>query len=282
MVCLKQLIDCITHCYKKGEISMTIALKIAIIIIAVVIALPTEYILFPKLDRQESEGNRLAISDFGTIVLAIIVALLSIAVSYCSLFLNEREIWYLYLISMLIPFLLQFVYACTNLQKRLLPVVLPILAIAVIGCSILPIRDYALGYELEVSSSYIKVYERPILSKERIKARLNATSISKASYDSNEGQYIYEINQGKSGYGLALVDAQKMEFLPCKYENQISGIIREHYPKEEIVQFGIEIIESVPYAKFGILKRPRMFSKPEMDFYVLLNMQSGEIMKQSN
>lgn len=282
MVCLKQLIDCITHCYKKGEISMTIALKIAIIIIAVVIALPTEYILFPKLDRQERENNRLAIIDFGTIVIAIIVALLSIAVSYCSLFLNEREIWYLYLISMLIPFLLQFVYACTNLQKRLLPVVLPILAIAVIGCSILPIRDYALGYELEVSSSYIKVCERPIWSKEQIKARLNATSISKASYDSNEGQYIYEINQGKSGYGLALVDAQKMEFLPCKYENQISGIIREHYPKEEIVQFGIEIIESVPYAKFGILKRPRMFSKPEMDFYVLLNMQSGEIMEQSN
>ena len=73
-----------------------------------------------------------------------------------------------------------------------------------------------------------------------------------------------------------------MEFLPCEYENQVSGIIREHYPKEEIVQFGIEIRESVPYAKFGILKRPHIFSKPEIDFYVLLNMESGQITERSN
>lgn len=203
------------------------------------------------------------------------------AIGILYLFPNDREIWYPYLVPMVCPILFQFLFACSNLQKRLLPVVLPILAIAFISCIILPIRDCALGYELEVSSSYIKVCEQPILSEEQIKARLNAVSISEPSYDSNKGQYIYEINQGKSGYGLALVDAQKMEFLPCKYENQISGIIREHYPKEEIVQFGIEIRESVPYAKFGILKRPRMFSKPDIDFYVSLNMESGEIMEQS-
>lgn len=285
MVCLKQLIDCITHCYKKGEIIMTIALKIGIIVMAAVLALPIEYIFFPKLDRQEKEYNRLSIINFGTIALVIMLIVVSIAISYCSLFWNKREIWYLYLIPMACPIFFQFIFACTNLQKKLLPLVLPILAIAFVGCIMLPIRDCLLVYEPEVSSSYIEVNEQPILSEEQIKARLNASYISESSYNNDEGKYIYEIYGGESGYGLALVDAQKMEFLPCKYENQISGIVREHYPKEEIVGIGIcfqrKNGEKIPYAKFGILKRPHIFSKPEIDFYVLLNMKSGEITERS-
>ncbi len=245
-------------------------------IIAAVLMFPIEYVLFPKLDRGVEKD---AFSITFLIVILGIIPLITINVKY--LFLNDRGIWYSYLLPMAWPIFWQFIVACTNLQKRLLPVVLPILAIAFIGCIILPIRDEMLKYEPELSNSEMVVEtEEPLLSKTEIKVRLNASSISEAGYYG--GKYIYEINKGTSGYGLALVDTQKMEFLPCEYENQVSGIIREHYPKEEIVQFGIEIRDSVPYAKFGILKRPHIFSKPEIDFYVLLNMGSGQITERSN
>lgn len=260
---------------------MIIVLKIVSIIIAVILTIPVEYSLFPKLDRQSGENAIKGDLFPWSILLCVVVFIIEIAIGVCYLFVNDRGIWYLYLVPMVCPIFFQFLFACSNLQKRLLPVVLPILAIAFIGCIILPIRDEMLKYELELSNSEMVVEtEEPLLSKTEIKVRLNASSISEAGYYG--GKYIYEINKGTSGYGLALVDTQKMEFLPCEYENQVSGIIREHYPKEEIVQFGIEVRDSVPYAKFGILKRPSMFSKPEMDFYVVLNMQSGEITKQSN
>lgn len=259
---------------------MTIALKIAITSIALVTAVPIEYILFPKLDRAVEKGS-IRMHREGIILIVTIVNMLVLSViASVYLFPNDREIWYSYLPPMVVPIFWHFVFACTDLQKRLLPVVLPILTIAFIGCIILPIRDDALKYEPELSNSEMIVETKePLLSETEIKARLNATSISEPSYYG--GKYIYEINKGTSRYGLALVDAQKMEFLPCKYENQISGIIREHYPKEEIVQFGIEIRDEVPYAKFGILKRSHMFSKPKVDFYVLLDMRQGKMKKEA-
>lgn len=267
---------------------MTIALKIAIIIVATVLPLPIEYSLFPKLERKkekdtvgEKTETMKTLEWMSAIAGLMVLSGVSIIISVCSLFGFERETWYWYLIPMAYPIFCKFVFACTYLQKRLLPFALPILAIAFIGCIILPIRDGVLKYEPELlNSEMIVETKETLLSKTEIKARLNASSISEAGYYG--GKYIYEINKGTSGYGLALVDTQKMEFLPCEYENQVSGIIREHYPKEEIVQFGIEIRDSVPYAKFGILKRPHIFSKPEIDFYVLLNMGSGQITERSN
>lgn len=285
MICLKQLINCITHYYKKGESIMIIVLKIVSIIIAVVLTIPVEYSLFPKLDRQSGK-NAIKEDLFpGSILLCVVVFLIEIAIGVCYLFVNDREIWYLYLLPMVCPIFFQFLFACSNLQKRLLPVVLPILAIAFIGCIMLPIRDSMIVYEPEISTTYRKVWEEePVLSEAQIKARLNASSISEPSYDSDK--YIYEINRWEPGYGLAVVKGQNMEFIPCKYQNQTSGIVREHYPKEEIVGIGIQLQteneKTIPYAKFGILKRPHIFSKPEIDFYVLLNMESGQITEQSN
>lgn len=285
---LKQFMNCITHCYKKGEVIMTIALKIAITIIAAVLVLPIEYFIFPKLERQEVKEETETMEMLKIISIILILIMLSgisIMISVYVLFVSEREIWYRYLIPMAYPIFWKFAFACTDLQKRLLPFVLPILAIAFIGCIMLPIRDNIIVYEPEVLTTYRQVWEEPVLSEAQIKARLNALSISELSYDCDEAKYIYEINKWKSGYGLAVVKGQNMEFIPCKYQNQTSGRVREHYPKEEIVEIGIQLQteneETIPYAKFGILKRPHMFSKPEIHFYVLLNMQSGEVTKQS-
>ncbi len=278
MICLNQLINCITHCYKKGEVIMTIALKIAIVVIAIVLIFPIEYVLFPKIDRHTGENSIKGVS--GTIITCLVVGVVMLSaiiifgiVEYCSP--NNREIWYLYLLPMAIPIFFRFIFAFVSLQKKLLPVVLPILTIAFIGCIIFPIRDGALGYEPEVS----KETKEALQEKTEIKAWLNTVSFSEPCY--YDGKYIYEINKGKSDYGLLLVDDLTMDFIPCKYENQISRIIREHYPKEEIVQLGIEIRDELPYAKFGILKRPHMFSKPEVDFYVLLDMKEGKMKKEA-
>ena len=259
-----------------------------------VLALPIEYVFFPNLIRQEiiesEEGVRqlrwLDLLDWIVVILELIILSgISIWISVVSLFIAEREIWYYYLIPMAWTIFLQIDFACVNLQRRLLPFVLPILVIAFIGCIILPIRDLALPYEPEILTTDRQVSEELVLSETEIKARLNAVSISVPSY--NSGAYIYEINkEEESGYGLALVTSEYMEFLSCEYKNQTSGIVREHYPKEEIVQIGIQLQteneKTIPYAKFGVLKRPHIFSKPEIDFYVLLNMQSGEITEQSN
>ena len=242
---------------------MMIALKIAIINIVAVLALPIEYILFPELCREKlKHSEKSCIDNKKEMVITLIfnvisIMVISITIS-CYILFYEREVWYMYLELMAFSIFCQFVWTCAFLKKKLLPVILPILIIAFIGCIILPVRDSLLVYEPEVSDSCIKNY-------------------SELSYDSDEDRYIYEMNRGKSGHGVALVDAQNIEFLPCKYGNQISGIIKKHYPKEQIVQLGIEIRESVPYAKFGILKRPHIFSKPEIDYYVLLDMQEGKI-----
>lgn len=271
---------------------MLIVLKVAIMIVAAVLTLPIEYVLFPKLDRQERKDSVEEKTEEikklerlqGTLILIMLIGI-SIVLSVSSLFMTEREIWYWYLIPMAWTIFWQFVFACTSLQKRLLPFVLPILAIALIGCIMLPIRDAIIVYEPEVSTTYRQVWEEPVLSEAQIKARLNASSISEPTYDRDKAKYIYEI-KWKSGYGLAVVKGQNMEFIPCKYQNQTSGIVRENYPKEEIVKLGIQLQtenkKTIPYAKFGILKRPHIFSKPEIDFYVLLNMQSGKITKQSD
>lgn len=244
---------------------MMIALKIVTIYLAVVLALPMEYFLFPKLCREEPDDSEKNYIDdeketaINLIFGIIVIMILSIAISCCIFFSeNYREVWYMHLAPMAFSIFLQFVWACIFLQKKLMPVILPILIIAFIGCIILPSRDWLLVYEPEVSDYYIKKH-------------------SELSYDSDEDRYIYERNRGNSEHGVALVDAKNIEFLPCKYGNQISGIIKKHYPKEEIVRLGIEIRESVPYAKFGILKRPHIFSKPEIDYYVLLDMQKGKI-----
>lgn len=151
MICLKQLINCITHYYKKGAFIMIIALKIAIIIIAAVIVLPIEYFLFPKLARQKAKdtvGEKTETMKTLEWILAIVMLMvlsgISIIISVLSLFEFEREIWYYYLIPMAYPIYCKFVFACISLQKRLLPFALPILAIAFIGCIILPIRDWVL------------------------------------------------------------------------------------------------------------------------------------------
>lgn len=268
---------------------MMIVLKVAIIIVVAVLTLPIEYVLFPKLVRQKEkdsvEEKTEEMEQLEWIVVILMLIMLSgvsIGLSVFSLFIAEREIW----LPMAWTISWQICSACANLQKRLLPFVLPILAIALIGCIMLPIRDAIIVYELEVSTTYRQVWEEPVLSEAQIKARLNASSISEPTYDRDKAKYIYEINKSKSGYGLAVVKGQNMEFIPCKYQNQTSGIVRENYPKEEIVKLGIQLQteneKTISYAKFGILKRPHIFSKPEIDFYVLLNMQSGEITEQSN
>ncbi len=133
----KQLIDCITHYYKEGENFMMI-FKIAITIIAAVLALPIQYIFFPKLVRPEREMDEeieifLKMEIIVGLVEMIAIVLISIGISYLCLWKKPCG-----LLCMAYPIFWQFIWACTSLQKRLLPVVLPILIIAFIGC-ILPI-----------------------------------------------------------------------------------------------------------------------------------------------
>lgn len=268
---------------------MLIVLKVVIMIIAAVFTLPIEYVVFPKLVRHKEEEclEEMKLLDrLGMVLMLLFLIGISISISVFSLFVLKREIWYYYLVPMAWTIFWKIIFVYDDLQKRLLPLVLPILVIALIGCIILPIRDLALPYEPEMSTTDRQVWAEPVLSEAQIKARLNASSISEPSYDCDEAKYIYEINKWKSGYGLAVVRGQHLKFIPCDYRNETSGIVREHYPKEEIVQIGIQLQteneKTIPYAKFGILKRPHIFSKPEIDFYVLLNMQSGEITEQSN
>ncbi len=114
--------------------------KIAITIIAAVLVLPIEYIFFPKLVRPERKRKMdeeidifLEMEIIAGIVEMIAIVLISIAISYLCLWENPCG-----LLCMAYPIFWQFIWACTSLQKRLLPVVLPILIIAFIGC-ILPI-----------------------------------------------------------------------------------------------------------------------------------------------
>ena len=227
------------------------------------------------LERDEISWNSILIG-----FLMGIVTVLGEIIAFLVIWVYGREIWYCYLIPIAICIFKKFVDVCLFMKRKYFLIALPILVIAFAFCVALPIRDIAIPYNPKSNTETIVVTERrsPLLSKKEIKVKLNATSISSPTY--SDGKYVYEINKyDESGYGIVVDDSSSVKFIPCEYENTISGIVRKHYKSKEIESLGIEMNGEVPYARFAIIKRPKMFGEPKVDFYVLLNMQTGEITK---
>lgn len=220
-------------------------------------------------------------------ILVVVSIVISVDVLFYSF--EGRDAWFIYLLPFCWPIAFQSFYACNLLKRELLPIVLPALAV-LLGISIFtPIRDALLPYETEnVQSS------KNVFIVNTIKERFEASSISYAG--SNNEHLVYVLDGGPNGRGVLFVNADSdylskgvdsgasimeetlfFSFYPCKYTNSINGIVREKYKKEEIVQLGIYLENQTPYCKFGILKRPGIFQKPQLDYIVSLNMMTGEI-----
>lgn len=266
--------------------NIMLIIKIVVTVLAAALSFPVfPYFIFKNIIRKE-KYNAISTENaenlwfwlfFGWFVL------FSIGWSIANLY-DCREVWDTYLVPMIFPIILQFIYALIFMKRNLLKIALPILTIAFLLCIAMPIRNSILSYEpkMETKSEEILIdIPKPILSEKQIEVILDAESVALLTY--NDDKYIYEIKKNDEGFGFAIVDTKHLQYISCKFENDIKTLRQLGYKSEEIAGCGIEIDFNVehpiPYAKFGILKRPGIFSRPEIDFYVLLNMKTGKTTK---
>lgn len=224
----------------------------------------------------------------------------SIAISYKSFNgFDGRQIWYKYLLPIAYPIFFQFLWSIEGLKRNLVPIVLPILALLFLIIIFIPTKNIILSYESPTSRNEPETPK--YLNKETIKARFEADTLTYQEY--KNGQHIYTIDGVTTGLGVLIVETSSITsdtsnkgsipevikdgytiketvsfaFYPCEYPYSILGSIRDNYKTEEIVSLGIVLDNHTPYGKFGILKRTKIFEKPQINSYLLLNMVSGEI-----
>lgn len=124
---------------------MIIVLGIVVTIIAVVFSLPTPYMIFKGLVREDIKREDITnISDdklvnvmmdtWSCLVYVVVPILIAIAAFQIGVI--------YYFISIAYAIFWQIIWACIGMKKRLLKFVLPILIVILIFCICLPMRDF--------------------------------------------------------------------------------------------------------------------------------------------
>lgn len=252
---------------------------IDLIFLKVLVGIVSAIITLPILEEQRRYGKDISPDTLCLKgIRRIFLISTSITVSVLT-FSYEREIWYAYLIPIAYAIIWQIIYLFGYSEWELMPIGLPFLGIILIICIIMPIRDLCLRYEPndvpieDVIIESIPVEMEVFLTEKEVQEILKAESISEPIYSDNK--VIYEINENKAGYGVAVVDRASMHFYSCNYEDAFSGTVRNQYREKEIVKLGIVIEDDRPYTKYGILKRASILSRPQIDFYVLSDMKGN-------
>lgn len=214
---------------------------------------------------------------------------------------DDRQIWYLYLLPAAFPVIWQFIFACIWAKRKIL--VLPILAVVFLFITFMPARNLILPYQSTVTNTFII----PYFDNDGKKFKVRVTSETVKYMEFRNGQIICTIDGENSGLGVFIIGMSSgpyvpsnqdnisyivkdeyttegtvsFSFYPCEYEYSVKGPIRENYKSEEIVPLEIVINNQTPYGKFAILKRDGIFAKPQIDYYLLFNMVTGEISEYS-
>lgn len=289
-------------------------IKIAVYIVCAALSLPIfPYVFFSNrlLTAEESAKQKEYpdSSGWGFIIFmffAIILASVVITYKAYEFYEQGKQIWYVYSIPFAMPIGLQFFYAMAILKKKLLPVVLPVLAIAFILSLSIIIRDEMLPYQeltyLPVSAESDEATNR--IDNSIIQERYKTTMVNYQGHKDETDFYLidgkdigfgvltvdriyskYDSSEGPAADGLwidgldgySIIEAVSFQFYPCNYENTIVGPVRDQFKSEEIVSLGLIIDGETPYGKFGIIKRDGFFSRPQVECYVFLNMVTGEV-----
>jgi len=260
-------------------------IKIALTVIYAALSLPIfpYFLFYEKLVRESPEDKNNSSSSGNSsgaesIFFMVILCIFSVFISttFFTSF-SEMGIQYSYLFPIIVPVAFQFIWACIFLKKKFLPIILPLLFVVLLISIFIPIRNAVLPYTTPMieDPTVITETEKPLLERQEIIVRFGATSISDTNY--SNGQYIYTLEGGSKGYGLVFANTNSVNFYSCVHKNSISGIVRDSYKTLEIVSLGIVIDNEIPYAKFGVIKRASIFAKPEIDFYLLLNLVKEDV-----
>lgn len=269
-------------------------IEILLIILYAVLSLPVVPIFCPssffRKEENDDDNNETHVSWLYVIFYSLLILVFSVLISglIFSQFNYGRRIWYVYLFPAFYPIFWNFCYFAIMLKKKIQIIVFPILAISLVGVVLLPIRDLALPYKDGTLKEEVAIINaenmeeeeelpktKPFLSVEEIKLRFGATEITNLYY--SNGKNIYVLQDEVKNFGVAIVDDVTAKFIPCKHKNEISGVVRKRYKTQEIVKMGIVLNDDIPYAKYGIIKRPTMFSQPIVDYYLLLNMVEEDV-----
>lgn len=275
-------------------------IEIILIIVYAALSLPIfPYAFLGTRDDKEKSNNTLSVSSVVyNIGCWVVSATTSVAISLCCFILMDRQIWYFYVLPAFWSLFCQFAYALVLLKRKLLPIVIPVLILAFLFSIFFPIRDAILPYQLTVKDRNMTV----AVSFETKKQIMSDMDIKFMSYQGyRNGQHFYTINRENGSFGLLTVEISSEEadsntanldsipeykkskfilsyaFYPCKYDYSISKNVRDSYKSEEIISLGIVLDSPTPYGKFGVLKRDGIFERPHIDYYLLFNMESGEI-----
>jgi len=230
------------------------------------------YNVFKKLERSKNfDDNTPNNSMAASIVICIVIVLISIIVSsgiYKSY--EYREVWYVYLLPIIIPIAFQTFYAIAGMTKKYIPITIGILTILLCCSIVCPIRDFYLRY-VDIKSDVIVETTKPLLDNDQLSQRFGVMSIISSNYDQQSKIYIYFVDTN-NGTGLITNGTTQAAFYPCNLKAKTISI-RNAYPSKDIVYLGMSLVnETNLYANFAILERDHFFERSKIVKQVKLNL----------
>ncbi len=123
--------------------------------------------------------------------------------------------------------------------------------------------------------------EQKVLSSSIIESLFKAESSSGPLY--SNGKFVYTVTKTPNGDGIVVVDENDgkiANFIACEFDFEVSFSLRQKYPYTRIKEMNIVISDdNVPFGKFAVLNKTKLFSAPVLDKYILQNMITGDIIE---
>ncbi|MCX8074693.1 MAG: hypothetical protein N2749_03800 [Clostridia bacterium] len=249
------------------------------------------YLIFPKLSRKPIPFLNLRFSFENTICTFLLFVVQAVVIYQCVYYTYEYDIWYRYLLPIIVPLVFHLIYAIVYLKKICVPYVVAAISLLILLWSVVPIRDIALQYkpelEIVVNKADIDVEtSKPFIQdKDILYERFRINYSKDKFYDKDGHSYIYYVDTD-SGSSLIINAATYAKKIPLKYDNNTyfdtdnnTKIIRNLYPKNQVIHSKhIFKSEGEFYEEFLVLERKRFFERPIIQKKVLLNLVTGEIL----